>query len=116
MPDDPSDWRKLLMRRGPRGRRSRRFSNWIRRLYRDQGLGAPFVIEDMILGCAMNPSDKDDYAAAHRFLQKQFKTFYLAMQLFFASPEFARYYNDGLSPAQLFHVLVNTSKTCNNFP
>ena len=116
MPDDPSDWRSFLKGRGIRGKRSRKFQIWIRRLYRTSGPGTPFNVEDMIRECGMNPNDKDDYAAAHRFLQKQFKLFYRAMRLFFGSSEFAQYYNGGLSPEQLFAQLVGTAITWNVFP
>ena len=118
MPESPElrKWRSLLRRRPLKGQRTRNFSNWIRRLYRTKGFGAPFHVEDMMVACNEDPESRRDYAAAQRFLQKQRKDFAIAMLAFFNSPEFEKYYNDGLSEEQLFRKLVETAVSWNRFP
>ncbi len=119
MPDDSPEirkWRSLIRRRPLRSQRTRNFANWIRRLYRTEGFGAPFHVEDMMKECAQDSENRRDYAAAQQFLQKQRKDFAIAMLGFFSSPEYAKYYNDGLSEEQLFGKLVEVAVSWSVFP
>ncbi len=119
MPDESPElerWRSLLRRHAIRGYYPRNFSNWIRQLYRTQGHGAPFHVENLMVDCRLDPENRRDYARAQRFLQKNRRDFTIAMRLFFDSPEFARYYNDGLSQEELFSKLVETAVSWSVFP
>jgi len=64
----------------------------------------------------MDPENRLDYAAAQQFLQKQRRDFTIAMHLFFITPEFERYYNDGLSQEELFRRLVEAAVSWSVFP
>lgn len=109
-------WKGLLRRKPLRGYRNRRFANWIRDLYRRGGLGAPFKVEEMLIGCGLDPDLRQHYAAAMRFLQIQRKKFALAMLTFFVSEEYQQYINDGLSEEELFQMLVEAAVSWNVFP